>query len=115
MEASKNSFRNSWIGLAGLHFLASCLLMLFGMATAYPSAATRSGPGLTGYVLAVLQAPLWLLTSGLGDALLDRHFEPTLLTGSLLILLSSLLYGYVLAWLLFRLRQLPHGGRKTSS
>ena len=56
--------------------------MLFGIATAYPSAATGSGPGLVGYVLVVLQLPLFLLSNYgktlLQDTIFESHLEPSI-------------------------------------
>ena len=82
MTASAKSFKHWFIGLSAMHFLFSCLLMLFGIATAYPSAATGSGPGLVGYVLVVLQLPLFLLSNYgktlLQDTIFESHLEPSI-------------------------------------
>lgn len=100
MKAKPNLFKRWFIGLAGLHFLVSCFLMLFLMATAYPSAATGSGPGLIGCLLVALQTPVFLLTSKFGDAL----SFPGLF---ILMLLSSLIYSYVITHLILRFGKHP--------
>ena len=79
--------------IAGLHYLISFALIIVGFATAWASAATgRSSPGLFEYVFYTLQ-PLWFVVTRL-----DVEFP----LGAIFFLTvpSSLLYGYLIAYLL---------------
>ena len=82
--------------LAGMHFLLSVAILMFGLATAWASAASgRSEPGLVEFVFYSLQ-PLWFLMTRLYG---DIPLAPALVS----IPLCSLLYGYGISGLL-RLR-----------
>jgi hypothetical protein len=111
MTANAKLFKHWFPGLYTLHFLISCFLMLFGLSTAYPSAATGSGPGLLGYLLVVLQLPLFLLSTYgktlSRDTIFESHLEPSIPEILVLMPITSLIYGYFIARLLLRFRRNP--------
>jgi len=79
--------------LAGMHFLLSVAILMFGLATAWASAASgRSEPGLVEFVFYSLQ-PLWFLMTKL-------YKDPPLALGLVSIPLCSLLYGFAISGLL---------------
>jgi hypothetical protein len=111
MTANAKLIKPWFLALSTLHFLISCFLMLFGLSTAYLSAATGSGPGLLGYLLVVLQLPLFLLSTYgktlLQDTIFEGHLEPSIPKVLVLMLITSLIYGYFIARLLLRFRRNP--------
>ena len=85
--------------IAGLHYLMSFAIIIFGVATAWASAASGAKEGLVETVVFGILQPLMFLMSRL-------HVEFPLGAIFLLPVPSSLLYGYLIAYLP-HLRQ-PH-------
>jgi hypothetical protein len=100
-QGRTRSIHPSGLAMASLHFLMTIVVGFLGLATAWPSAATHSGPGIIGGILVALQAPVFLLSQ------LDHELPAT----TLLILMppTSVMYGYAIAYLWRRIR--PHDGK----
>jgi hypothetical protein len=82
--------------IAGLHFLFTLTIMIFGLATMWADAATHNTKtGWDEYLFYTLQ-PLWFLMTKLRA---DVPLGPALLS----VVICSVAYGYLIASLLARL------------